>query len=65
MMSKTVSSIIDSILPMIELDKDANLDEIELLTDLVEGEIDENYPTLRVHRSDIRHYLISKLKSLK
>lgn len=65
MMSKTVSSIIDSILPMIELDKDANLDEIELLTDLVEGEIDENYPTLRVHRSDIRHYLINKLKSLK
>lgn len=65
MMSKTVSSIIDSILPMIELDKDTNLDEIELLTDLVEGEIDENYPTLRVHRSDIRHYLISKLKSLK
>lgn len=65
MVSKAVSSIIDSILPMIELDKDANLDEIELLTDLVEGEIDENYPTLRVHRSDIRHYLISKLKSLR
>lgn len=60
--TRTVASIIDSILSLMDIDPHANLDEIEVLTDLVEGEIEENYPTVRVHRSNIRHYLISKLR---
>lgn len=38
-------------------ESDADLSDIEGITDIIEGEFDENYPNLHIVRSDIRSYV--------
>ena len=38
-----------------------DLDDIECLTAILEGELEENHPNERASRSDIRRYLLSIL----
>lgn len=40
---------------------DFDLDCIEEIADIIKGDLEENYPNIRVSRSDIRDYIIGIL----
>lgn len=53
--------IINSIIVYMK-DSGADLDDIETISDLLEGEFEENYPDMVISRSDIKKYLQIILK---
>ena len=59
-LSEEAIQTINSSIEFIKNDN-CDLDDIECLTDILEGELEENHPDEKVSRSDIRHYLLSIL----
>lgn len=59
-LSQRSISIINEIIDSMREDN-AELDDIESLTDLLEGEFEENHPSVKVSRSDIKKYLLQIL----
>lgn len=46
------------IVNMLKQDPDVDFTDLESLTELIEGELEENYPDVYVSHRDIRNYLI-------
>ena len=59
-LSEEAIQTINSTVEFIKQD-DCDLDDIECLTDILEGELEENHPNEKVSRSDIKQYLLSIL----
>lgn len=63
-LSKEARSTIRSIVKYMQKDG-IDLNDIEFIVDLIEGEIEENHPSIRVTRTEIRRYLLHILKGEK
>lgn len=63
-LSEEARSTIRSIVKYMQKDG-IDLNDIEFIVDLIEGEIEENHPSIRVTRTEIRRYLLHILKGEK
>jgi hypothetical protein len=59
-LSDKAIKIISDIIECMRQDN-AELDDIESLTDLLKGEFEENHPDMKISRSDIKKYLLEIL----
>lgn len=60
-LSKEARNVIRSIVNYMKEDT-VDLSDIEFIVDLIEGEIEENHPNIRVTRTEIRRYLLHIMK---
>lgn len=60
-LNREARSTIRSIVKYMQKDG-VDLDDVELIVDLIKGEIEENHPSVYVTRTEIRRYLLHILK---